>query len=130
MLFNLYLPNILFHFKNKPRKPKIRHFLGRIIYSNSSLQSCFVVFVVGFGDRNQGVLSDFHLLCGFTRDCIVILLSEYFNLNIRRRNPCHSNFITNIRSHTCVPTTNSLQISISRKLFCIYISCSVTSLCS
>ena len=76
------------------------------------------------------VLSDFHLLCGFTRDCIVILLSEYFNLNIRRRNPCHSNFITNIRSHTCVPTTNSLQISISRKLFCIYISCSVTSLCS
>ena len=99
-------------------------------YSNSSLQSCFVVFVVGFGDRNQGVLSDFHLLCGFTRDCIVILLSEYFNLNIRQRNPCHSNFITNIRSHTCVPTTNSLQISISRKLFCIYISCSVTSLCS
>lgn len=44
-------------------------------YSNSSLQSCYVVFFVGFNGRNQGVLSNFYLLRGFFRDCIVILLS-------------------------------------------------------
>ena len=47
-----------------------------ISYSNSSLQSCCVVFFIGFADRNQGVLSDFYLLRGFSGDCIVILLSE------------------------------------------------------
>ena len=46
-----------------------------VAYSNSSLQSCYVVFFVGFNGRNQGVLSNFYLLRGFFRDCIVILLS-------------------------------------------------------
>lgn len=44
-------------------------------YSNSSLQSCCVVFFVGYNGRNQGVLSDFYLLRGFLGDYIVILLS-------------------------------------------------------
>ena len=46
-----------------------------VAYSNSSLPSCCVVFFVGFDGRNQGVLSDFYLLRGFLRNCIVILLS-------------------------------------------------------
>lgn len=48
-------------------------------YSNFSLQSCCVVFFVDFDGRNQGVLSDFYLLCRFSRDCIVILLSLIFH---------------------------------------------------
>lgn len=46
-----------------------------VYYSNSSLPSYYVVFFVGFAGRNQGVLSDFYVLRGFLRDCIVILLS-------------------------------------------------------
>ena len=45
-------------------------------HSNSSLQSCYVVFFVGFYGRNLGVLSVLYLLRGFSRDCIVILLSR------------------------------------------------------
>lgn len=45
-------------------------------HSNSSLQSCCVVFFVGFDSRNQGVLSVFYLLRRFTGDCIVILMSH------------------------------------------------------
>ena len=46
-----------------------------IFYSNSSLQSCYVVFFIDFSVRVQQVLSDFYLLHGFLRDFIVILLS-------------------------------------------------------
>ena len=44
-------------------------------YSNSSLQSCCVMFFVGFDSRNNKVLSGFYLLREFSGDCIVILLS-------------------------------------------------------
>lgn len=44
-------------------------------HSNSSLPSCFMVFFIGLDGGNQEVLSDFYLLCGFSRDYIVILLS-------------------------------------------------------
>lgn len=59
-----------------------------VAYSNSSLQSCCVVFFIGFAGRNQGVLSDFYLLRGFSRDCIVILLSLIFTL-LRSFCPIH-----------------------------------------
>ena len=45
------------------------------VYSNSSLPSCYEVFFVVFDGRKQGVLSDFYLLRGSSRDYIVILLS-------------------------------------------------------
>ena len=48
-------------------------------YSNSSLQSCCMVFFVGFDGRNQGVLSDLYLLHRFLGDCIVILLSLHIS---------------------------------------------------
>lgn len=50
-----------------------------VYYSNSSLQSCFVVFFVGFDSINQGVLSDLYLLRRFLGDCIVILLSLHIS---------------------------------------------------
>lgn len=48
-------------------------------YSNSSLQSCCMVFFVDFDGRDQGVLSDFYLLRRFLGDCIVILLSQHIS---------------------------------------------------
>ena len=64
------------HLKKIPTK-LIKYGLCRDLpfYSNSSLQSCYVVFFVDFSVRVQQVLSDFYLLHGFLRDFIVILLS-------------------------------------------------------
>lgn len=53
----------------------IKLYLARY-HSNSSLQSCCMMFFVGFDGRYQGVLSDFYLLRRFTGDCIVILMSH------------------------------------------------------
>jgi len=61
-----------------PHLRKKLNFLNAIHHSNSSLQSCCVVFFVGFAGRNQGVLSDFYLLRGFLVNCIVILLSQFY----------------------------------------------------
>lgn len=44
-------------------------------YSNSSLSSCYVVFLVGYGGKNPGVLSIFYLRRRFLMKCIIILLS-------------------------------------------------------
>ena len=53
----------------------VKYFMQIRNYSNSSLPSCFMVFFIGLYGGNQEVLSDFYLLCGFSRDYIVILLS-------------------------------------------------------
>lgn len=58
-----------------PTAKDFRHFVVVIYYSNSFLPSCFMVFFIGLDGENQEVLSDFYLLCGFSRDYIVILLS-------------------------------------------------------
>ncbi len=64
--------------KKAPETAYFRCFRSCVYYSNSSLPSCCVVFFVAFDGRNQGVLSDFYVLRGFLRDCIVILLSHNY----------------------------------------------------
>ena len=63
------------HLKNPYKAHNYRLCRDLPFYSNSSLQSCCIVFFVGSGGRKQEVLSDFYLLRGFLGDCIVILLS-------------------------------------------------------
>ena len=63
------------HLKNPYEAHKYRLCRDLPFYSNSSLQSCSVVYCVDFGGINPGVLSALYLLHGFLGDCIVILLS-------------------------------------------------------
>lgn len=74
-----------------------------VAYSNSSLQSCCVVFFVGFGGRDQEVLSDFYLLRRFLEDCIVILLSLILTIINKKlfRKQLFWYSHTSLRRHIC-----------------------------
>lgn len=76
-----------------------------VYYSNSSLQNCCVVFFVGFGRSDHGVLSDFYLLHRFLGDCIVILMSvrtPITHLYLQSATDLPIIFLTKKRKITCL----------------------------